>query len=395
MSLKKNSTKSLAEHLPRSMGISVLFLALCATHAPAQEAPHEGASTPPAGDEAALPALPTNLGRVSSPDVAPPVNRKKPEFVHVTLEAKPVTGLLADGVGYQYWTYNGTVPGPMIRVRQGDTVELTLKNSTESPVSHSIDSHGVLGPGGGGKVTQTQPCATSIFQFKAMNPGVYIYHCATPMIPYHLAHGMYGLMVVEPPGGWPKVDREFYVMQGDIYLKGDPAQSGVHEAAVDKMVEEHPDFVVFNGSAGSLAKERALKAKVGETVRIFFGNAGPNHVSSFHVIGEIFDKVHPEAAAETLSNVQSTLVPAGGATIVEFKAQVPGTYILVDHSLGRLQKGAMGFLEVEGPPNPGELLFINHVDDGSVDRRASDRAGAGSSLAKAGARHLSIWETQP
>ncbi|HMF07400.1 MAG TPA: copper-containing nitrite reductase [Methylocella sp.] len=306
----------------------------------------------PATDEAALPALPENLVRVPAPEVAPPVNRKKPELVRVTLEAKPVTGLLADGVGYQYWTYNGTVPGPMIRVRQGDTVELTLKNSTESPVSHSIDSHGVLGPGGGGKVTQTPPGATSVFQFKAMNPGVYIYHCATPMIPYHLAHGMYGLMVVEPLGGWPKVDREFYVMQGDIYIKGDPAESGVHEAAVDKMEDERPDFVVFNGSAGSLAKERALKAKVGETVRIFFGNAGPNHVSSFHVIGEIFDKVHPEGAAETLSNVQSTLVPAGGATVVEFKAQVPGTYILVDHSLGRLQKGAIGFLEIEGPANP-------------------------------------------
>jgi len=196
------------------------------------------------------------------------------------------------------------------------------------------------------------PWRQASFQFKAMNPGIYIYHCATPMIPFHLAHGMYGLMVVEPPGGWPKADREFYVMQGDIYLKGDPAESGVHEAAVDKMEQETPDFVVFNGSAGSLTKERALKAKVGETVRIFFGNAGPNDVSSFHVIGEIFDKVHPEGAAETLSNVQSTLVPAGGATMVEFKAQVPGTYILVDHSLGRLQKGAIGFLEVEGPANP-------------------------------------------
>jgi nitrite reductase (NO-forming) len=148
------------------------------------------------------------------------------------------------------------------------------------------------------------------------------------------------------------VDREFYVMQGDIYLKGDSAQSGVHEAAVDKMVNETPDFVVFNGSAGSLVKERALKAKVGETVRIFFGNAGPNDVSSFHVIGETFDKVHPEGATETLSNVQSTLVPAGGATMVEFKTEVPGTYILVDHSLGRLQKGAAGFLDVEGVPNP-------------------------------------------
>ena len=310
-------------------------------------------------NEATLPTLPANLGRVPQPQVAPPVNRNKPTLVHVTLEAKPVTGLLADGVGYKYWTYNGTVPGPMIRVRQGDTVELTLHNAADSPVSHSIDSHGVLGPGGGGKVTQTPPGATSVFQFKAMKPGVFIYHCATPMIPYHLAHGMYGLMVVEPPGGWPKVDREFYVMQGDIYLKGDPTQSGVHEATVDKMVNETPDFVVFNGSAGSLGKEHPLIAKVGETVRIFFGNAGPNDVSSFHVIGEIFDKVHPEGASETLSNVQSTLVPAGGATMVEFKTVVPGRYILVDHSLGRLQKGAVGFLDVEGAPNPQVFQSIS------------------------------------
>jgi nitrite reductase (NO-forming) len=143
--------------------------------------------------------------------VAPPVNRKKPELVHVTLEAKPITGRLADGVGYQYWTYNGTV-NPMIRVRQGDTVELTLKNSVESPVSHSIDSHGVLGPGGGGKVTQTPPGCHKRISVQGHESGVYIYHCATPMIPFHLAHGMYGLMVIEPPGGWPKVDREFDVM---------------------------------------------------------------------------------------------------------------------------------------------------------------------------------------
>ena len=346
-----------AAALPAALGM--LWHAPCAFAQESQKTESPAASSSNSADEATLPALPANLGRVPQPQVAPPVNRNKPTLVHVTLEAKPVTGLLADGVGYKYWTYNGTVPGPMIRVRQGDTVELTLHNAADSPVSHSIDSHGVLGPGGGGKVTQTPPGATSVFQFKAMKPGVFIYHCATPMIPYHLAHGMYGLMVVEPPGGWPKVDREFYVMQGDIYLKGDPTQSGVHEATVDKMVKETPDFVVFNGSAGSLGKEHPLIAKVGETVRIFFGNAGPNDVSSFHVIGEIFDKVHPEGASETLSNVQSTLVPAGGATMVEFKTVVPGRYILVDHSLGRLQKGAVGFLDVEGAPNPQVFQSIS------------------------------------
>ncbi len=360
----KNSGKRLRERLMPFARVVALPAALCtpwyAAHAQAQEAQIAGppaASSPASVAEGLVSDLPANLARVSAPQVAPPVNRKNPAKVRVELEARPVTGLLAEGIGYHYWTYNGTVPGPMIRVRQGDTVELTLHNALDSPVSHSIDSHGVLGPGGGGKVTQTPPGATSVFQFKAMNPGIFIYHCATPMIPYHLAHGMYGLMVVEPPGGWPNVDREFYVMQGDIYLKGGPAQSGVYEAAVDKMAMETPDFVVFNGSAGSLAK-------VGETVRIFFGNAGPNAVSSFHVIGEIFDKVHPEGATETLSNVQSTLVPAGGATMVEFKTQVPGTYILVDHSLGRLQKGAAGFLDVEGPSNP---KIFRSIQMGSQD----------------------------
>lgn len=364
----ENSGKRLRIWLEPFTRAAVLPIALCAVCAQAQEMSKTGTPAPaptvPVAVAAQIPALPANLERLPAPSVAPPVNRKKPAKVHVELEARPVTGLLADGIGYHYWTYNGTVPGPMIRVRQGDMVTLTLHNALASPVSHSIDSHGVLGPGGGGKVTQTPPGATSVFQFKAMKPGVFIYHCATPMIPYHLSHGMYGLMVVEPPGGWPKVDKEFYVMQGDIYLKGDRTQRGVHEAAVDKMENETPDFVVFNGSAGSLSKERALKAKVGETVRIFFGNAGPNAVSSFHVIGEIFDKIHPEGATETLSNVQSTLVPAGGATMVEFKTQVPGTYILVDHSLGRLQKGAAGYLDVEGSPN--QTVFQS-IQQGSQD----------------------------
>lgn len=295
--------------------------------------------------------LPAGLRALPQPEIAWPLMRDGPTEVKVELEAKAVKAMLADGVGYEFWTYNGTVPGPMIRIRQGDTVELTLKNSLQSPVSHSIDSHGVTGPGGGGKITQTPPGGKSIFRFKALNPGVFIYHCATPMIPYHIAHGMYGLMVVEPPGGWPAVDREFYVVQGDFYLAGDPGQHGLHDGSVDKMVKETPDYVVFNGSVGALSKANALRARVGETVRIFFGVAGPNTTSSFHVIGEIFDKVHLEGASETLSNIQSTLVPAGGAAIVEFKLDLPGTYILVDHSLARLQKGAAGFLEVEGPTN--------------------------------------------
>ncbi|TAK20785.1 MAG: nitrite reductase, copper-containing [Chloroflexota bacterium] len=285
------------------------------------------------------------------PKIEPPVNRSTAATVKVTLETQEVTAKLADGVTYTFWTFGGSVPGPMVRVRQGDTVEMTLKNNASSKVTHSIDFHSATGPGGGARVTQVPPGQEAVFNFKALNPGVYVYHCATPMVAHHISNGMYGLMVVEPPGGYPKVDREFYVMQGDFYLAGKRGQEGHHEFSMEKMLMEHPEYMLFNGSVGALSNG-AMKAKVGETVRIFFGVGGPNITSSFHVIGEIFDKVYPEGATEPVSNVQTTLVPTGGATIVDFKLEVPGNYILVDHSLGRLEKGLAGILEVEGPANP-------------------------------------------
>ncbi len=334
-------------------GLALIMLASCTAARQTAQSESVKKETPvPAIQGSALKELPEGLQRLPQPEVAPAIDRKTPATVQVELETRSVKALLADGVGYEFWTYNGTVPGPMIRVRQGDTVELTLKNSLDSPVSHSIDSHGVTGPGGGAKVTQTPPGGTSKFRFKALNPGVYIYHCGTPMIPYHIGHGMYGLMVVEPPNGWPKVDREFYIVQGDFYLNGNPAEQGLHEASVEKMARETPDYVVFNGSAGALSKDNPLRANVGEKARIFFGVAGPNTTSSIHLIGEIFDKIYPEAGSEAVSNVQSHHVPAGGAAILDFHLDVPGTYILVDHSLSRLSKGAAAYLQVEGQENP-------------------------------------------
>ncbi len=330
-----------------------LLLVSCAQPPPvAQALASTKAGITTAGADYPVKELPEGLQRLPMPQVAPPVNRKSPATVKVELETRSVKALLADGVAYEFWTYDGTVPGPMIRIRQGDTVELTLKNSLDSPVSHSIDSHAVTGPGGGAMVTQTPPGETSMFRFKALNPGVYIYHCGTPMIPYHIAHGMYGLMVVEPPNGWPKVDREFYVVQGNFYLNGNPTEHGLHDASVEKMLKETPDYIVFNGSVGALSKDNPLRANVGEKARIFFGVAGPNTTSSVHLIGEVFDKIHPEGALETLSKVQTHHVPAGGAAILDFHLDVPGMYILVDHSLAHLQKGAAGFLQVEGPENP-------------------------------------------
>jgi nitrite reductase (NO-forming) len=294
------------------------------------------------------------LAPLSQPRIEAPIPQRGPALVKYEVETREVTALMDDGVSYTYWTFGNTVPGPMLRVRQGDTVELTLKNAADSKVSHSIDLHAVTGPGGGAKATQLAPGESATITFKAINPGVYVYHCATPLVPHHIASGMYGLIVVEPPEGLPPVDHEFYVMQGDFYLEGDREEKGLHDFAMKEMTDEHPTNVVFNGSVGSLSGTNALKAKVGEKVRIFFGVGGPNITSSFHVIGEIFDNVYPEGATSPVHhNVQTTLVPAGGATVAEFTVDYPGTYILVDHSLGRMTKGAVGMLEVEGPADPG------------------------------------------
>ncbi|MPZ16039.1 MAG: nitrite reductase, copper-containing [Chloroflexi bacterium] len=292
----------------------------------------------------------SQAARLAQPQVAAPLAPRAPALVAVTIETLEVVGLLDDDVPYAYWTFGGTVPGPMIRVRQGDTVEVTLTNAVDSRVAHSIDLHAVTGPGGGAQVTQVAPGEHATFQFQALNPGIYVYHCATPLVPQHVANGMYGLIIVEPPEGLPPVDREFYVMQGDFYVQS-PAQGGPRSLALDKLRDERADYVVFNGAVGALSGDTALRAVVGETVRIFFGDGGPNLTSSFHVIGEIFDRVAPEGASEWTTNIQTTLVPAGGATIVEFTLEVPGDYLLVDHSLGRLTKGAAGVLHVEGPDN--------------------------------------------
>jgi nitrite reductase (NO-forming) len=224
----------------------------------------------------------------------------------------------------------------------------------------------VLGPGGGATLTQVPPGEDATFRFQAMRPGVYVYHCATPMVSMHIASGMYGLIVVEPPGGLPNVDHEFYVMQGDFYVQGDRSLLGLRQFDMTKMLAEEPDFVVFNGHLGSITGANALRASVNQSVRMFFGVGGPNVTSSFHVIGEIFDRVFLEGSlsSEPVLNVQTTHVPAGGATMVEFTPLVPGTYTLVDHSLARLEKGGAGQLIVDGPDNPDVIQVVKKGSGG-------------------------------
>jgi nitrite reductase (NO-forming) len=316
----------------------------------------EGQPAKPTGDR--KPNDPNIVGEeravlTQPPFVPPPIKRTHPTKVIVELEVKEVVKKLSDGVEYLFWTFGGDVPGSFIRIREGDLVEFHLLNHPTSKMPHNIDLHAVTGPGGGAASSFTAPGHRSQFSFKAINPGLYVYHCATAPVGMHVANGMYGLILVEPKEGMPHADREYYVMQGDFYTAGKFGEEGLQPFDQNRAVDERPTYVVFNGAVGSLVGDNALKAKVGERVRLFVGNGGPNLVSSFHVIGEIFDNVYQEGGIlPSQKQVQTTIVPAGGSTMVDFVVDVPGTFILVDHSLFRaFNKGALGMLKVEGPEN--------------------------------------------
>src|SRR5437660_1665977 len=287
-----------------------------------------------------------------APNVPPPITRKKPAKVIVTVEVREVTKRLADGVEYVFWTFGGDVPGSFIRVREGDQVEFHLNNHQNNKMPHNIDLHAVTGPGGGAASSFTAPGHSSRFSSKPLNPGLYVYHCATAPVGMYVGNGMYGMILVEPKEGLRPVAREYYVMQGEFYTAGKFGEEGLQVFDQNKAVDERPTYVVFNGSVGSLVGDKAITANSGDTVRIFVGNGGPNLTSSFHVIGEIFDNVYQEGGTLAQHNVQTTVIPAGGSAIVEFKVEVPGTYVLVDHALFRaFNKGALGMLKVAGPEN--------------------------------------------
>ena len=303
-----------------------------------------------------------------APNVPPPITRDYPTKVIVNLETRELRGRLADNVEYTFWTFGGVVPGKFIRVREGDLVEFHLHNHPTSRMPHNIDLHAVTGPGGGAASSFTAPGHSSTFSFKAINAGLYVYHCATAPVGMHIANGMYGLILVEPKDGMPEVDREFYVMQSEFYTKGPYGEPGYQPFSMEKAMREDADYVVFNGSVGALVGDNAMRANAGESVRLYVGNGGPNLVSSFHVIGEIFDKVWVEGGTLINRNVQSTMVPAGGSAIVEMDMQVPGKNILVDHSIFRaFNKGALGMIDVspssEFPQELADIVYSGKTSD--------------------------------
>jgi nitrite reductase (NO-forming) len=336
----------------------------------------KAAPTKMTGDFGPPQGAPIQAVLTSPPFVPPPIKRKYPAKVIVNLEVVEKEMPISEGVSYTFWTFGGTVPGSFIRVRQGDTVEFHLKNHPSSKMPHNIDLHGVTGPGGGAASSFTAPGHESQFTFKALNEGVYVYHCATAPVGMHVANGMYGLILVEPPEGLSPVDREYYVMQGDFYTTGKYREKGQQPFDMEKAIDEKPTYVLFNGAEGALTGDKALKAKTGEKVRLFVGNGGPNLVSSFHVIGAIFDKVRFEGGSNVQKNVQTTLIPAGGAAVVEYETRVPGSYVMVDHSIFRaFNKGALAIMKVDGPEDKkiysGKELDSVYLGDRAAPNMAS------------------------
>jgi nitrite reductase (NO-forming) len=309
--------------------------------------------------------------------VPPPVGNRPPTTLKVELTAVEVVGELdpATGTTYRYWTFNGKVPAPMIRVRQGDMVQVALHNNPSSHMVHSVDFHAAIGPGGGAALSQVLPGQEKTFTFEATTPGLFVYHCGAPMIADHIANGMYGLILVEPPGGLPHVDHEYYAMQGEIYTTAAKGKTGMQSFSEAKLVQELPEYFVFNGAVDALTKKYPLHANTGETVRIFFGDAGPNKTSSLHVVGEIFNRDYQlgSLTSPPLNGIQTANVPPGGAAILELKVAMPGQFNFMDHAMARMAKGVMGTLEVRGETT-AELM---HAGPASAVTDVRRTAGTG------------------
>jgi len=295
-------------------------------------------------------------------DVPQTVAYAEEGVIEVNLTTTEVIAEMADGTTINYWTFDNTVPGPFIRGRVGDTVHLTIHNDETSLHPHNVDFHAATGPGGGAAATIVAPGETKSMSFKLLSPGLFVYHCAFGNPGLHMTHGMYGLILVEPEGGLPPVDKEFYVMQGEFYTEGGMGRDGLQLFDTQAYLDGKPQYVVFNGRTGALADN--MTANVGETVRMYVGNGGVNLTSNFHVIGEIFDRVYREGDLVTppAEGLQTTLVPAGGAAVVEFQVDYPGNFVLVDHALARVDRGAWGVLQVEGEPNPS--IYNGEIESG-------------------------------
>ncbi|HSJ35450.1 MAG TPA: multicopper oxidase domain-containing protein, partial [Acidimicrobiia bacterium] len=305
----------------------------------------------------------TDVAVATAPDMPPAPARTTPAIVEVSFEVVEGVNAIdpANGVEFQTWGYrivggdtevvSGT-PGPVIRARVGDVLRFTITNPEGNVHPHNVDFHAVTGQGGGAEATTVAPGETKTIEARLLYPGFFMYHCAYGDIAQHISHGMYGGILVDPETPLPTVDHEWYIVQSEFYTTGKEGLVELDRAAVR---DENPTYVVFNGAVGAIAGDNALAMQVGERSRIYFINAGINLISSFHPIGSHWDKVYPEATllSAPLRGSQTTLIPAGGGTVVELVGQVPSTLVLVDHALARaIDKGAIGQIVVSGEANP-------------------------------------------
>ena len=305
------------------------------------------------------PALPVDVPRVAADptNIPGPVDWTEPRHHQITLETVEVVAEIEPGVTFRYMTFGGQIPGPMIRVRQGDTIEFTLTSRAGNFMPHNVDFHAAYGDGGGAVATNVSPGQSNGLSFKAMYPGAFIYHCAVPILDQHISSGMFGMIVVEPPEGLARVTHEFYLGQHEVYTDKRAGIKGHHNFAFDAMLREDPTYVLLNGEKYALTAERhgAMQVKSGDTARIFFVCGGPNLTSNFHPIGNVWTKVYREGAV--LNNperyVQTVAVPPGSCAIVEMEFPLPQDVKLVDHAITRvLSKGMLGVIHVEGEPQP-------------------------------------------
>ncbi len=318
-----------------------------------------GAQANPVSAQApAPPNLPAVKRVAANPAAIPsPIRRSRTMHHDLTLTAREVLAEIEPGVRFLYMTFDGQVPGPLLRIRVGDTVRLTLRNPHGNTLLHTVDLHAVYGPGGGMEALLAAPGQEKSLFFKALYPGSFVYHCAVPDLDFHIASGMYGMILVEPEEGLPPVTREFYLGQHETYVAAAAGPQGFHAFDFDALLREDPTYVLLNGQKQALTPDGygALAANVGETVRIFFVNGGPNLTSSFHPIGNVWTKLWVNGTFRTAPDayMQTCAVPPGSTLVADLALPVPGQVKLVDHALTRVvRKGMLGVIDVAGPAQP-------------------------------------------
>ncbi len=322
--------------LPGCLALAVVIA--CRERAPQQT---QQAETPPTNPPADVShgEAPVGTGDQPAPidPVAPSRSSRRLHRVRIEISHKHVT--IATGVTYDAWTFDGRVPGPVLRVTEGDTVDFTLVN--RAPMPHSLDFHAAeIAPNRAYR--NLMPNDSLSYRFVARVPGAFMYHCGTAPVALHIANGMYGAIIVDPRQGRAPA-KEFVFVQSEFYTQ--TLSDSSRTIDWEKLLGLAPDYVVFNGREAEYAKH-PIPVRVGERLRMYVVNAGPNRFSAFHVVGAIFDRVYMDGSlSHPLEGVQTVTVPVGGGAIFETRLVEAGTYPFVSHAFADATKGAVGMFE--------------------------------------------------